>query len=76
MLIISRTRSGHSTTLGEFVSPLNEVLKFGGARVLWDGGSAAALARLGGEVGRQAALIGYINVFTAYTILNGVAYAS
>jgi DHA2 family multidrug resistance protein len=73
VLIISRTRSGHSTTLGEFVSPLNEVLKFGGARVLWDGGSAAALARLGGEIGRQAAMIGYINAFTAYTILNGVA---
>jgi hypothetical protein len=31
------------------------------------------LARLGGEIGRQAALIGYINAFTAYTILNGVA---
>ena len=71
--IISRTRGGHVMTLGEFITPFNEVLKFAPASALWDGGSAAALARLGGEVGRQAALIGYINAFTAYTILNGVA---
>jgi len=54
--------------LAEFVSDYNKTLALPWLLGAWSTEDAKSLAALGGEVGRQAALIGYINAFKAYTI--------
>jgi len=52
----------------EFISDFNKVLSLPWSLGTWDTGSNPSLAALSSEMGRQAALIGYINAFKAYTI--------
>ena len=52
----------------EFISDFNKVLSLPWSLGAWDTGSNPSLAALSSEMGRQAALIGYINAFKAYTI--------
>ncbi len=54
----------------EFVTPFNDALQDPAALGLWSLESLRGLAALSGEVGRQAFMIGYINAFTAYTVLS------
>jgi len=54
----------------EFVTPYNDVLRDSSALGQWSLDSLRDLATLSGEVGRQAFMIGYINAFTAYTVLS------
>ncbi|QQS13379.1 MAG: hypothetical protein IPK81_03785 [Rhodospirillales bacterium] len=39
----------------------------------WDPGTLQGLARLSKEVGRQAAMLGYINAFGFYTLCSALA---
>ena len=52
----------------QFISDFNKVLSLPWSLGAWDTGSNPSLAALSSEMGRQAALIGYINAFKAYTI--------
>ena len=52
----------------EFITDFNKVLSLPWSLGAWDTGSNPSLAALSSEMGRQAALIGYINAFKAYTI--------
>lgn len=59
--------------LSEFVTPLNPTLSLPWAMGGYDIGDPAALGRLAAEVGRQAALIGYIDAFMLYTMSSVLA---
>jgi DHA2 family multidrug resistance protein len=54
--------------LAEHISPYNETLSYGSALGLWNPESVRGLAAIGGEVQRQAAMIGYINAFYMYAL--------
>ena len=54
----------------EFLSPFNEALADPSRLGPWSLETVSGLAALSGEVGRQAFMIGYINAFTAYTVLS------
>ena len=55
------------------VSPFNELFAFPGVVGLWSIEEKAGLARLSGEVARQAAMLGYINAFQLLTAAAVVA---
>jgi DHA2 family multidrug resistance protein len=68
----------HSTGLNyarltEMVSPYNRVMNDAWLAGFWDLGSGASLARVAGEISRQAALIAYINAFGLYTAVSALA---
>jgi DHA2 family multidrug resistance protein len=54
--------------LAEFISPYNETLRYSSTLGLWNTESIQGLAAIGGEVQRQAAMIGYINAFYMYAL--------
>ena len=62
--VLVRTGGVNYGRLTEFVTPYNEAL------AVIDAGTASGLAALSGEIGRQAAMIGYLNAFTAYTAVS------
>jgi len=65
LLRTGRISQAHLT---EFVSPFNEALQFPAMPQAWDLESITGLAAVGGEIGRQAAMIGYLNAFGLYTV--------
>ena len=54
--------------IAEGVSPFNETLKYSFLLGAWNPDSTLGLAAIGGEVQRQAAMIGYIDAFYMYTL--------
>lgn len=64
-LVIVTTRINYAG-LTEYITAFNKLLSFPGVMGGWSTDGPRALAHLGGEVGRQAALIGYLNAFKAY----------
>ena len=54
--------------MNEVISDFNKILTLPWSLGAWNMDSAAGLAAISGEMGRQAALIGYINAFKAYTL--------
>jgi DHA2 family multidrug resistance protein len=66
VVVVLRTSKLNYAGLTEFVSPYNEALGFPSAMGLWDVGSLTGLARIGGEIQRQALMIGYVNAFWLY----------
>lgn len=64
-LVIVTTRINYAG-LAENISDFNKLLGFPSVMGAWSTDSPRALAHLGGEVGRQAAMIGYLNAFEAY----------
>jgi DHA2 family multidrug resistance protein len=63
-----RTGRISEARLTEFVSPFNETLQFPAMPQAWNMDSLTGLAAVGGEIGRQAAMIGYLNAFGLYTL--------
>lgn len=53
--------------ISERVSPFNEVFQFPGIAGAWSLDGLTSLSRLGDEVGRQAAMIGYTNAFYLFS---------
>jgi DHA2 family multidrug resistance protein len=66
-VVIVTTASNHAV-LSEAISEYNKILTLPWSLGAWSMDSATGLAALSGEIGRQAALIGYINAFKAYTL--------
>ncbi|MFP6771919.1 MAG: DHA2 family efflux MFS transporter permease subunit [Alphaproteobacteria bacterium] len=66
-VVIISTASNYAG-MTEFISNYNKTLTLPWALGAWSTDSAAGLAAVSNEMGRQAALIGYINAFKLYTI--------
>ena len=66
-LVIVSTATNYAG-MTEFVSDYNKALDLPWLLGLWSVDNARGLATLSGEIGRQAAMIGYINAFWAYSM--------
>ena len=70
--IVHATGANYSR-LGELVNPYNRALALPWVTGGWDVESVQGLARLSKEIGRQAAMLGYINAFGFYTLCSVLA---
>jgi DHA2 family multidrug resistance protein len=68
--VVLHTGQANYSRMTEFVSVFNDMLVDPSWAGPWGLDSLRGIASLSGEVGRQADMIGYINAFTAYTILS------
>jgi MFS transporter, DHA2 family, multidrug resistance protein len=68
--VVLHTGQENYARLTEFVSEFNNLLIDPTWAGPWGLESVSGIASLGREVGRQASMIGYINAFTAYTVLS------
>ncbi len=70
---IVRTSTVNYSRMMEVVSPFNNVWQMPWATGAWTLDSSVGMARFAGEISRQAAMIGYMNAFTMYTLVAVVA---
>jgi DHA2 family multidrug resistance protein len=70
---ILRTQAQNYSRLGEMISPFNERLRLPWVMGNWSVETVPDLARLAKEINRQAAMIGYLNAFTLYTVTSALA---
>jgi DHA2 family multidrug resistance protein len=69
VMLVTRTAKVNYADLTENVTPYNEVLQFPTLIGAWSTDSTRGLAAIGGEIQRQAQMIGYGNAFLLYTTL-------
>lgn len=67
--LLTRSTQVNRATLNEHISPFNESLQLPEFLPAWDPTTLQGLARLEGELFRQAAMIGYLNDFWALLVL-------
>ncbi len=72
---IVRATGANYSRMTEMISPYNTTLSLPWATGAWNADDATGLAKLAKEIGRQAAMIGYLNAFMMYTIASGLAVA-
>jgi len=65
---IVRSTSSNYSRMVEMISPFNKMLTVPGVAGQWDLQTIGGLARLGKEISRQSAMIGYLNAFGMYTV--------
>ncbi|MGE0421535.1 MAG: DHA2 family efflux MFS transporter permease subunit [Reyranellaceae bacterium] len=70
---IVRSTGANYGRLVEMVNPYNKALNYPWVTGAWDVESVRGLARLSKEIGRQAAMIGYINAFGLFTLCSALA---
>lgn len=70
---IVRATSANYSRLVELVNPFNKALALPWVTGGWDFETVQGLARLSREIGRQSAMIGYINAFGLYTACSALA---
>jgi DHA2 family multidrug resistance protein len=70
---IVRSTAMNYSRMTEMITPYNELLSVPGLMGGWTTGTLQGLARLGKEIDRQAAMIGYVNAFGLYTAASGIA---
>ena len=61
--VIIRSTTTNYMDMSRAINPFNELLSFPDTMGRWDVGSVEGLARLSGEIERQASMIGYLNAF-------------
>ena len=66
--MVLRTANVNYATMTENVSPFNEALRFSWVTGAWTTDSPRSLMALGGEIERQALMIGYVNAFWLFAI--------
>lgn len=66
--VVIRTTKFNHAGLTENVTPLNELFRFPAVSGAWHIDDLSGLAELGREIGRQAAMIGYINGFILFAL--------
>ncbi len=64
---IVRVTAQNYSRMSEMISPFNERLKLPWVMGGWNTDTLAGLARLSKEIGRQAAMLGYLDAFAMYT---------
>lgn len=65
---IVRSTSANYSRMVEMITPFNKVLTLPEVLGSWDVQTIGGLARLGHEISRQSAMIGYLNAFGMYTV--------
>jgi MFS transporter, DHA2 family, multidrug resistance protein len=70
---IVRSTTANYTRMAEMVSPYNKALAVPGLMGGWTTETLPGLAQLGREIGRQSAMIGYVNAFGMYTAASACA---
>lgn len=68
VMLVVRTAKLNYSDMTEYVNPYNEILKLPGVLGAWNPDSVRGLAAIGGEIDRQARMIGYGNAFLLYTV--------
>jgi DHA2 family multidrug resistance protein len=71
--VIIRSTTTNYMDMSRAINPYNELLSFPGTMGRWDVGSVEGLARLSGEIERQASMIGYLNAFYLLAITGFVS---
>jgi DHA2 family multidrug resistance protein len=72
---IVRATGANYSRMTEMISPYNTTLSLPWATGAWNVEDASGLAKVAREIGRQAAMIGYLNAFMMYTIASALAVA-
>jgi DHA2 family multidrug resistance protein len=70
---VVRASSANYSRLVEMVNPFNRSLLLPWVTGAWDTETVTGLAKLSKEIGRQAAMLGYINAFGLYTLASALA---
>ena len=70
---VVRASSANYSRLVEMVNPFNRSLMLPWVTGAWDVESLGGLSKLAKEIGRQAAMLGYINAFGLYTLASVLA---
>ncbi|MCA0303298.1 MAG: DHA2 family efflux MFS transporter permease subunit [Proteobacteria bacterium] len=70
---VVRAGSANYSRLVEMVTPFNRTLLLPWVTGAWDVETLGGLAKLSKEIGRQAAMLGYINAFGYYTLASALA---
>lgn len=73
MVILARQTGANHATLVEYVSPYNPLFAYTDVAGPWNLRELLSLAGLEGEISRQAAMIGYIDVFRLFSITSFLA---
>jgi len=71
--IVHATGSNYSRMV-ELLSPYNAALSLPWVMGEWSLDSLSGIAKVSKEIGRQAAMIGYLNAFMMYTVASGLAF--
>ena len=72
---IVRTSAANYSRMTEMITPYNRALTLPGSIGAWTFDTVPGLARVAKEIARQAAMIGYLNAFTMYTVTSALAVA-
>ena len=72
---IVRATGANYSRMTEMISPYNTTLSLPWVTGSWRVDDAQGLARISKEIGRQAAMIGYLNAFMMYTAASALAVA-
>jgi DHA2 family multidrug resistance protein len=73
VLILVRTTAENYAGLSSVITPMGERLRNPGLVGAWQHDTDLGLARLSGEIGRQAAMGGYLNAFLAFAVAAALA---
>lgn len=73
VLMLLRTKSISYAELAEFITPFRFAVNAPGNVGNWDIDSLSGLLQISGEMGRQAAMVGYINAFLMMAVLAAVS---
>lgn len=65
---IVRSTSANYARMVEMITPFNKILTIPEVLGSWDVNTIGGLARIGKEISRQSAMIGYLNAFGMYTV--------
>jgi MFS transporter, DHA2 family, multidrug resistance protein len=72
---IVRASGANYSRMTEMITPYNAALAMPGVTGGWTFDTVPGLAKVAGEIARQAAMIGYLNAFMMYTVASGLAVA-
>jgi len=72
---IVRTTGANYSRMTEMITPYNTTLAFPGVAGAWNFETVPGLAKVAKEIGRQSAMIGYLNAFMMYTVASALAVA-
>ena len=70
---IVRATGANYSRMTEMITPYNPALAMPGATGAWTFDTVPGLAKVANEIARQAAMIGYLNAFTMYSVTSGLA---
>ena len=70
---IVRTTGANYSRMVEMITPFNPALTLPSVSGAWNFETVAGLAKVANEIGRQSAMIGYLNAFMMYTATSALA---